>query len=171
MRRQSFLGTTLTLRYFWQSDYESLCSSVVGAIKWTKSPTAVRTWLAAMLQDEEWAAYIKLVSSLLMDSLSASWQCQDCIRCQCLGSTNGEHAFLNYREHFWVGWLLLTVCFPELLLAIPQSQLFSLEYWPEIWHLICDIKNYLNYALILFLKNSFIIYSFTQSAATLVAKD
>lgn len=78
MLRQSFLGTILTLRYFWQSDYESLCSNVVGALKWTKSPTAVKTWLAVMFQDEEWTAYIKLVSSLLMDSLSAAWWCQDC---------------------------------------------------------------------------------------------
>lgn len=103
---QSFLGTMLTLRYFWQSDYESLCSSVVGAIKRTKSPTAARTWLAAMLQDEEWTAYIKLVSSPLMDSLSASWQCQDCIGSQCLARANGQRAFLNYTEQFCGEWLL-----------------------------------------------------------------
>lgn len=104
---QSFPGTILTLRYFWQSDYESLCSNVVGAIKWTKSPTAVRTWLAVMLQDEEWTAYIKLVSGLLMDSLSASWRCQDSASgANARAQANREPALLSDTDHFCGGLLL-----------------------------------------------------------------
>lgn len=94
---QSFLGTVLTLRDFWQSDYESVCSNAVSAKTWAESPTAMRAWLAVKLQDEEWAAYIKLFCSLLMDALSASWWCQDFV----LGAdprttANTDGALLNY---------------------------------------------------------------------------
>lgn len=127
---QSSLGTRLTLRCFWQSDYESLCSSVVGAVKWTKSSTAVRTWLAVMLPDEEWAAYIKAVSSLLTDPLSASWQCQDGIR-----PMRGRHwrraCIPQFHGALPCRVASVMVCFPRLMLAIPQSQLFSFECWPD----------------------------------------
>lgn len=58
---QSFLGTVVTLRYFWQSDHESLCSNVVGAMKWTKSP---KLW------SHEWQWCCKMRNELRISNLS-----------------------------------------------------------------------------------------------------
>lgn len=161
-----FPGTILTLRYFWQSDYESWCSHVVGATQWTKSPTAVRTWLAVMLQDEEWTAYINLVSGLLMDPLSASWRCQDSAsRANTWAAANRERALLSYTGRV-CGGCRFTGMFSRVNGGNTQNRLLSLEYWPERWPLPWDRKRYLNRALILFPKNSLIIHSWARSAAT-----
>lgn len=117
---QTFLGTVLTLRDFWQSDYESICSNAVSAKTWAESPTAVRAWLAVKLQDEEWAAYIKLVCSLLMDALSASWWCQDFVLgADARTTANTVHCWITQALLWRVAMLMVRV--PGLTLAIPES--------------------------------------------------
>lgn len=141
---QSFQGTMLTLRYVWQSDYESLCSNVVGARKWTKSPIAVRTWLAVMLQDGEWTAYIKLVSRLLMDSLlpgdaktlhrAPTLRLRESMHCWITQSTSAEGCYFNgLFSRINVGNSTESTFQPGIL-----NRNMASHMWYEEWFKLCS---------------------------------
>ena len=166
---QSFVGTILTLRYFWQSDYESLCSNVVVAMKWTKSP---------QLWGHDWQ-WCKMRNELHISNLSPVFWWILCLFPDNANTATTEakaQAALTESMHSgmtqsnsvkgsYLNGLLL-----RINVGNTTGATFQLRIETRNWHSICDMKNYLLCALISFLKNSFIIHSFTHSVATLCLK-